>query len=248
MVFIPFEPKHHKSKSKKKDLSVGTDTVPAPTTSKNFKDEVPVGKEKENSVEEGKTLSISELAGLLGLTESAIRKYEKDFDLVVPRDELNRRYYDKDLVKIFEEIVGLKRMGLNRYQIWKHLDSSEYVATQKNKAKTLAIIEKMTVAELCGFLTTEISIIMPDIMKNYSDQLTSNMRDIIMGNLSKSLIENTKNELSVIHKKLNSVDRKLTQIKNLLENGQLKEENQNHSFSAKFKKLFNKDIDPEKKT
>lgn len=56
--------------------------------------------------------SITELSDILQLTDHALRFYEKEFELSVPKDERGRRYYTTDLANIMYKIKVMRSEGL----------------------------------------------------------------------------------------------------------------------------------------
>lgn len=56
--------------------------------------------------------SITELSGNLQLTDHTLRFYEKEFGLVVPKDERGRRYYTAELSNILYKIKEMRSEGL----------------------------------------------------------------------------------------------------------------------------------------
>ena len=56
--------------------------------------------------------SITELAEMLQLTDHALRFYEKECELCIPKDERGRRYYTTDLANIMYKIKVMRSEGL----------------------------------------------------------------------------------------------------------------------------------------
>lgn len=56
--------------------------------------------------------SITELSEMLQLTDHALRFYEKEFEINVPKDERGRRYYTTDLANIMYKIKVMRSEGL----------------------------------------------------------------------------------------------------------------------------------------
>ena len=56
--------------------------------------------------------SITELAEMLQLTDHALRFYEKECELSIPKDERGRRYYTTDLANIMYKIKVMRSEGL----------------------------------------------------------------------------------------------------------------------------------------
>lgn len=65
--------------------------------------------------------SINDLSTKLCLSPSTIRKYEKDYNLEIMRNESNNRVYTDRDIEIFEKIINLKKEGANIHLIRKIL-------------------------------------------------------------------------------------------------------------------------------
>lgn len=65
--------------------------------------------------------SINDLSAKLRLSPSTIRKYEKDYNLEIMRNESNNRVYTDRDIEIFEKIISLKKEGANIHLIRKIL-------------------------------------------------------------------------------------------------------------------------------
>lgn len=64
-----------------------------------------------------KEYSIKDLANLMGVSEHTIRKYETDFNLKIPRNDMNHRCYTDSEVDLFERILDWKEKGFNKTTI-----------------------------------------------------------------------------------------------------------------------------------
>jgi len=98
--------------------------------------------------------SITELSEILQISDHALRFYEKEFELTVPKDERGRRYYTPDLANIMYKIKVMRSEGLEIKAIkkiiqedcvfeapQKYLDtSSTSLAPQTDKGKELESI------------------------------------------------------------------------------------------------------------
>ncbi len=56
--------------------------------------------------------SITELSEILQLTDHALRFYEKEFDLAIPKDERGRRYYTTTMANLMYKIKVMRSEGL----------------------------------------------------------------------------------------------------------------------------------------
>lgn len=94
-----------------------------------------------------KRYSIAQVAEKLGVVEHTLRKYEKDYDLLIPRNEMSHRYYTEKEIKVFELIIKLKDQGLNIHAIKSLLQRSVDVMEQKKEVAELVTLDKLTGAE-----------------------------------------------------------------------------------------------------
>ena len=67
--------------------------------------------------------TISELALLLEIKSPTLRKYEDDYDLYIPRDELGHRFYTQEHLEVLQHILAMKAEGSNIHAIKKSLSS-----------------------------------------------------------------------------------------------------------------------------
>jgi len=72
--------------------------------------------------------TITELSERLNATDHALRYYEKEFGLIVPKDERGRRFYSPDLANIMYKIKSMRNEGLQIKAIRKILQSENAVA------------------------------------------------------------------------------------------------------------------------
>ena len=71
--------------------------------------------------------SITELSGILQVTDHALRYYEKEFGLNVPKDSRGRRYYTTDLANVMYQIKTMRSEGLEIKAIRKILQSEDII-------------------------------------------------------------------------------------------------------------------------
>lgn len=71
--------------------------------------------------------SITELSGILQITDHALRFYEKEFCLTVPKDSRGRRYYTTSLANTMYQIKNMRSEGLEIKAIRKILQSEEII-------------------------------------------------------------------------------------------------------------------------
>lgn len=71
--------------------------------------------------------SITELSQRLGLTDHALRYYEKEFNIHVPKDNRGRRYYTPELANLMFQIKQMRSEGLEIKAIKKILESEDII-------------------------------------------------------------------------------------------------------------------------
>lgn len=71
--------------------------------------------------------SITELSQRLGITDHALRFYEKEFGLTIPKDSRGRRYYTPDSANLMFKIKTMRDEGLEIKAIKKILCEEEYI-------------------------------------------------------------------------------------------------------------------------
>ena len=71
--------------------------------------------------------SITELSGILQLTDHALRYYEKEFGLNVPKNGRGRRFYTTDLANIMYQIKTMRSEGLEIKAIRNILQSEDII-------------------------------------------------------------------------------------------------------------------------
>lgn len=72
--------------------------------------------------------SITELSQRLNVTDHALRYYEKEFRIAIPKDERGRRYYTPELANIMYQIKAMRSEGLEIKAIRKILLSESVIA------------------------------------------------------------------------------------------------------------------------
>lgn len=81
-----------------------------------------------------KEYSISEVSDLTDYENHVLRYYEKEFELDIPRNEANHRYYTYKEIEIFNNIKGLQEKGFTNKQIKLILDSPEVLVDENNES------------------------------------------------------------------------------------------------------------------
>ncbi|MBS4536261.1 MerR family transcriptional regulator [Clostridium sp. D2Q-14] len=89
-----------------------------------------------------KKLSISEVSNLLGYENHVLRYYEKEFELNIPRNEVNHRYYTDVEIKLLKQIKKLQEQGYSNKQIKLILKSPDLIKDSKNETCATVMINE----------------------------------------------------------------------------------------------------------
>src|SRR5690554_2226518 len=83
-----------------------------------------------------KKYSISEASKIIGYQSHVLRFYEKEFNLEIPRNKANHRYYTIKEIEIFQNIKSLQEKGLTNGQIKEVINAPEENLDQSFKDET----------------------------------------------------------------------------------------------------------------
>lgn len=100
---------------------------------------------------------ITEVAEMFNLNMQTIRKYEEDFDIYIPRDGADKRYYTETQIKILRLIVELKERGLVKDQIKEILKKNVDYIEQKATEIEQVTMDKLKVADFKDLLFQSIA-------------------------------------------------------------------------------------------
>ncbi len=99
---------------------------------------------------------------MTGIKITTIRKYENDFDLNIPRNEMRHRYYTDREIAVYKQIKKMKDKGASTELIRNILEKSVDVIDQKEQAMELVTIDRLTGAELKEVMIKQIGDIMQE--------------------------------------------------------------------------------------
>lgn len=189
-----------------------------------------------------KHYSISEAAEVTNYPPHVLRYYEKEFELDIPRNEANHRYYTIHEIELFQYIKDLQEKGFSNKQIKLIIESPELVLNEEDTAAFPSILprEKIEPKEL----SKEISNYLHDELLN---ELVATLDKSSEGN--EKLLEELKDEITKLRNELNNSERDVLICENAklkmkvkqktYENLELKEEiNRSKSQKNPFKRLF----------
>ena len=84
--------------------------------------------------------SISEASSIIGYPSHVLRYYEKEFELTIPRNQSNHRYYTINEIEVFQNIKHLQEQGLTNNQIKIILSSPEVIEDHSMEDETAITI------------------------------------------------------------------------------------------------------------
>ncbi len=84
-------------------------------------------------LEVDKQYSISEVAEITSYPPHVLRYYEKEFELEIPRNESNHRYYTYKEIELFQYIKSLQEQGFSNKQIKLIMNSPELLITSNEE-------------------------------------------------------------------------------------------------------------------
>ena len=89
--------------------------------------------------------SITELSNMLEVTDHTLRYYEKEFNIIVPKDNRGRRYYNQEIANIFVQIKKMRNEGLEIKTNKKILLAKDIIPDNQHRSSSNNIpIEKNT--------------------------------------------------------------------------------------------------------
>lgn len=191
-----------------------------------------------------KEYTISEVAEITGYAPHVLRYYEKEFDIEVPRNNSNHRYYTYKEIELLLYIKSLQEKGFSNKQIKLILSSPEIVMNNQDESTgDLVSINK----EIDTYqLIKEISI---SLKEEFFQKLQVYFENNNAMNIK--AIEELKEEIIMLRNELNSKERDVLISENAklrmkikektLENIELKEKLKKKAEEKKFgflKKIF----------
>lgn len=112
--------------------------------------------------------TITELSGRLNITDHALRYYEKEFNMNVPKDRRGRRYYTPDLANIMYQIKNMRDDGLEIKAIKKILQSENVISEPPPVADEVSFMPATTTAN-----SIDNSIEIKKFFQEFGEQLTT---------------------------------------------------------------------------
>jgi DNA-binding transcriptional MerR regulator len=185
--------------------------------------------------------SITELSEYLNITDHALRFYEKEFGLKIPKDSRGRRYYTTNHANLMYQIKTMRDQGLELKAIRKILEDENIIEEQQFStcnAEKLPVVINSTSNQLSNqeltLIIETLNTIKSELLGNVSAEIQTSRdslsRDILKSKLELgACIENSNRKLELkLDKHFQEVDRSLTEWR----------ERKNSSFAGRLKKLM----------
>lgn len=162
-------------------------------------------------VDVDKQYGISEVAEITGFPPHVLRYYEKEFDLEIPRNESNHRYYTYTEIELFEYIKTLQNKGFSNKQIKLIIKSPEVLLNPEDETALTSVVhnEIINVTELAQ-----------TISQNLEDNFLNRLVEVLESNkeYNKQIIKELMDEIVQLRNELNSKERDVL----ICENAKLK--------------------------
>lgn len=127
------------------------------------------------------TYTINEVAEKLKLNSQTLRKWEKDFSLKIPRNEMGHRYYTEKEVELLVNIQSWKDKGANLKAINNYLGKTEVFEEQNQQALELVTLDKLTGREIQELLTQKLA----DILITREQELKEEFKKDLQAEMEK---------------------------------------------------------------
>lgn len=140
--------------------------------------------------------TISEVSELTDYPPHVLRYYEKEFELDIPRNESNHRYYTYKEIEIIQYIKSLQNRGFSNKQIKLIIKSPELVANNNEETAitTIMPMEKLDINNLSQEISNNLHNILNEELKPLIDSKYGSNEQIILE--LKEEIENLREEIS----------------------------------------------------
>lgn len=163
-------------------------------------------------LEYGTEYKISEVSDLTGYAPHVLRYYEKEFQIDVPRNDSNHRYYTVKEIELIQYIKLLQDKGFNNKQIKLIINSEEIIMSNPNNTSLDLINNKSNDLD-ANALAIEIT---NSLEENFFLRIEEIIDSAKFDNMN--IVEELKNEIILLRKELNSKERDVL----ICENAKLK--------------------------
>lgn len=155
--------------------------------------------------------TISEVAEITGYAPHVLRYYEKEFEIEIPRNNSNHRYFTYKEVELIQYIKSLQDKGFGNKQI-KMIISSPEIMLSNHEETNLANMDSDSYFDTYQ-IAKEISMVLEE---DFFDRLSNSINEGTANNIK--VIEELKTEIMMLRNEINSKDRDVL----ICENAKLK--------------------------
>ncbi|MEF9935259.1 MAG: MerR family transcriptional regulator [Clostridium sp.] len=151
-----------------------------------------------------KIISFKEACKITGYKASAIRYYEKEFFLTIPRDENDRRIFTEKEIDTLLYIKELQVKGYSNPQIKAKMEGKDGL---EEVAASVAMQPPISTVNAAGFVKEledklqEISKSLCELSETVNETVTSKERDLIISENMRLKMENKKKEYELLQLK-----------------------------------------------
>lgn len=159
--------------------------------------------------------TISEVSKITNYPPHVLRYYEKEFELDIPRNKSNHRYYTYKEIEVIQYIKSLQEKGFSNKQIKLIIKSPEILVNNQEEAVTAtkSTLQKNDINDLSQEISSNLSRIL-------TEDLTEEIKFILDSNQEngEKIIVELKDEIEELRKELTSKERDVL----ICENAKLK--------------------------
>lgn len=164
-------------------------------------------------LEYGREYTISEVSDLTGYAPHVLRYYEKEFQIEVPRNDSNHRFYTVKEIELIQYIKMLQEKGFNNKQIKLIINSEELIVSNPNNSSLDLFNDRESLEIDASSIALEIS---NSLEANFFDKIEDIIENAKFENMN--LVEELKSEIILLRNELNSRERDIL----ICENAKLK--------------------------
>ncbi len=180
--------------------------------------------------------TISEVSEITGYAPHVLRYYEKEFDIEVPRNNSNHRYFTYKEIELIQYIKSLQEKGFTNKQIKLIIQSPEIMMNNQEVTDVVPVGDNIYFDTYQ--LAKEISMTLEE---EFFDKLFTNINEGSEKNFK--IIEGLKDEITILRNELNSKERDVLICENAKLKMKVKEKTfENIELKEKLKKSEDKQI------
>lgn len=161
-----------------------------------------------------KEYTISEVSEITGYQPHVIRYYEKEFELEIPRNNSNHRYYTYKELEVYNYIKALQEKGFTNKQIKLIINSPELIVSNGETAVTNLVKKEANIVPSAT-----------EIYEMFKELVTEGIGSALIEKADQSMIviNELKDEIAELRNEINSNERDVLICENIKLKMQLKE-------------------------